>query len=255
MAHSTLQGIQDLLYFPLKGQQERNRLLVAGIVNIANFFIPILPGIFLMGYAGRIMRSVIQDRAEPFMPEWKDLGGMFTLGLKLSGASFIYCLPALIMFMLAYAAMVAPAFLAVFSHPQTNTGVAPLMGYSLLGTFGGMFLLGISFLVMIPFFLCIPAVLSHVAATDSFTAAFHFKDWWKVLRSNPGGFVVSLVLTMGIAVLLGLAAEVFYFTVILCIVFPFLMAFVGGYTTLVAQSLFALAYREGKEKLALPAKS
>ncbi len=255
MAHSTLQGIQDLLSFPIKGQQERNRLLVAGAVNIASFFIPFLPGIFLMGYGGLIMRSVIKDRAEPAMPEWKDFGGMFSLGLKLFGASFIYSLPAFIIVLAGYAVMVVPSFMLAFSRPHTNADVTRMMGTSLLGTFGGMFLMGIGFLFLIPFFLCLPAVLSHVATTDSFSAAFHFKEWWQVLRSNLGGFAVSLVLVIGVAVLVGLVAETLYFTLILCVVVPFLLAFVGGYTIIVGQTLFALAYREGKEKLTIPAAS
>ena len=49
---STFQELQDLLLFPVKGSEERRRLLIAGLLGFAKFIIPFIPGIFLLGYAG-----------------------------------------------------------------------------------------------------------------------------------------------------------------------------------------------------------
>lgn len=249
MNRSTLQGLQDLLFFPLKGPEARKRLLVACLLGFAGFIVPIIPSIFLVGYGGLIMRSIIRDKVEPFMPEWKDWSGMFTLGLKLFGASFIYLLPAILVMMFGYAAMMAPAFIEAFSHPQSYSGTSPFTGVSIISMFGGMAAFGIGLLLIIPFSLILPPMLSHVVATDSFSAAFHFRDWWQVLRSNIGGFFVALILSAGLSYLLIFAIQILYMTIVLCIVIPFVMAFITAYLSAVAYTLFALAYREGVEKL------
>ncbi len=246
---SALQGLQDLLFFPLKDSNARKRLLVAGLLGFASFIVPIIPSIFLIGYAGLIMRSIIHDKAEPAMPEWKDWSEMFTLGLKLFGASFIYLLPAIIVMIFGYAAMMAPAFIEAFSHPQGYSGASPFIGISIMSMFGGMAVFGIGLLIIIPLSLVMPPMLSHVAATDSFSAAFHFRDWWRVLQSNIGGFFVALILSLGLAYLMIFAAQILYMTIVLCIVVPFLLAFITGYLTVVIYSLYAEAYLDGIEKL------
>src|SRR5258708_12028352 len=108
---SMFQELQDFLLFPIKGSDDRKKLLVAGLISFAGFFIPFIPSIFLLGYAGILMQSIIHDKAEPSMPEWKDAGRIFKLGLKLTGAILIYSLPALIIMMLGYFSMMAPAFI------------------------------------------------------------------------------------------------------------------------------------------------
>ncbi len=246
---STFQELQNLLLFPVKGPDDRKRLLVAGLLGFAGFIIPIIPGIFLLGYAGLIMRNIIQEKVEPSMLEWKDWGKMFILGLKLGGASFIYSLPAFIVMFLGYASMMLPAFLQAFSNPQSYSDVSPFVGISFIGMFGGMALFGVGFILFIPTLLALPPMMSHVAKTDSFSAAFHFKDWWRVFRSNIGGFAITLILTAGLYFLVIFAFQILYMTIILCITIPFLLAFLMAYLTIIASALFAIAYREGDEKL------
>ncbi len=249
MTSSTFQEMQNLLLFPVKGSRERKRLLVAGLLGLAGFVIPFIPGIFLLGYAGLIMEGIIRVNSEPFMPEWKDLSKMFTLGLKMGFAAFVYSLPAIIVMLIGYAFMMVPAFVQAFSHPQSYSDVSPFMGMSMLGMFGGMAFFGIGLLLFLPTLLALPPVLSHVVATNSFSAAFHFKDWWRVFRSNTGGFAVALVVATGLYFMMIFVFQVFYMTIVLCIVLPFLFAFLIGYLTIVANSLFAIAYREGASRL------
>jgi len=249
MSASAFQELQNLLFFPIKGSNNRNRLLVAGIIGFVRFIIPIIPGIFLLGYAGLIMQAIIHENVDPSMPEWKDWSKMFALGLKLGDAIFVYSLPALIVMLLGYASMMLPAFLQIFSRPQSYSEVSPFTGISFLGMFGGMAFFGIGLILFVPLLLLLPPIMSHVAANNSFSAAFHFKDWWKVLRSNIGGFAVTLVLSAGLYFLMIFVFQVLYMTIILCILIPFLLAFLIAYLTIIANVLFAIAYREGSIRL------
>jgi hypothetical protein len=72
-----------------------------------------------------------------------------------------------------------------------------------------------------------------------------------VLKANLGGFVVAVMLAMGLFYLLYMLAIVLYATIILCFLLPFafaLILFISGATGF---SVYAVAYRDGVRKLAL----
>src|SRR5512140_1575563 len=104
-AEFTTQGFQDLLSFPFSTSEARKKLLIAGLLGLASFVIPIIPSIFLIGYAALIMRRMILDKAEPSMPDWCDSTDMLSLGLKMFGAMFVYSFPAMAIFLLGYLGM------------------------------------------------------------------------------------------------------------------------------------------------------
>ena len=101
----------------------------------------------------------------------------------------------------------------------------------MLGMFGGMAFFRIGLLLFLPTLLALPPMLSHVAATNSFSAAFHFKDWWKVFRSNIGGFAVALVVAAEQYLMMIFVFQIFDLTIVLCILLPFLLCFLIGYLT------------------------
>ena len=59
------QGFQDLLAFPFRAPGAKMKLFILAILGFAGFIIPILPGVFLIGYGGLIMRRIIRDKGEP----------------------------------------------------------------------------------------------------------------------------------------------------------------------------------------------
>ncbi len=248
-ANFTIQSLQDLLTFPFKTSDGRKKLLIAGLLGLGSFIIPILPTLFLIGYGGLIMQRMILEKSEPFLPEWNDWNKMLKLGLKLFGAGFVYSLPATLIMVIGYLGMLVPAFLTSFYDGQSNSAIERFLGLQLFGLFGGMACFGIGLFLALALWAVLPVVLSHVAATNSFSAAFHIKDWWKILRVNLGGFLVTLILIGGLYMVMVLAAEVFYLTIILCIVIPFLFAFIFAYLLIMANVLFAQAYREAIGKL------
>lgn len=248
----TFESLQNLLFFPFREPGGWKKLLIAGVIILAGFVIPILPSFFVFGYAGLIMQRIIREKAEPFMPEWKNWTDIFTLGAKLGGASLIYGIPAIFFMFLGEVGFIAPAIIEAIqtaNHPYTTTPNS-LIGLQFAGMAGGMLFFAIGMLFILLMALVEPPVLAHVAATNSFKAAFKFGDWWKVLRANIGGFLIALILAAGIYMGVGLAMEILYFTIVLCLLIPFLMSFIAGYILIIANVLFAQAYREGLEKIA-----
>ena len=62
---------QETLLFPVRDAEARKQFLIACLVTLAGFIIPLIPSIILMGYGVRIMRQVITERKKPSMPEWQ----------------------------------------------------------------------------------------------------------------------------------------------------------------------------------------
>jgi len=245
----TTQGLQDLLAFPFRVPGGKVKLLIAAALGLAGFIVPILPGLFLVGYGGLIMRRIIREHGEPYLPEWDNWSEMFMLGLRITGATFIYSLPVLLLVGAGYLGMMAPMFLLPLGGAPSRQNFLPFFGIQLAGMFGGMAVMGIGFIVALGFFLVLLPVIGHVVATDSFSAAFRVSEWWKILRANFGGFVVALVVTAGVYAALVLIAQGLYMTMVFCLLIPLLMTLVGAYIMVIGDVLIAHAYAEGATKV------
>ena len=249
----TMNGLQNLLYFPFKDSESRKRLLIASAIGFAGFIIPIVPWLLLLGYAGAIMKQIIVDNQEPHMPEWQNWGDFLTPGARVFGVNLIYSIPAFVPMILGYFVMMLPAFLSIFFQDPYSYNPDQFMGVFLLGWSGGMALFGIGMIFSIALWVILPPALSHVVAKDSFSAGFQFREWWRIWRANIGGFFIALILSGGLYMVFVLVMQIIYMTLILCIVLPFLMAFVSAYLTIIIFTLFAQAYKEGSNKLELQA--
>ena len=53
---------QETFLFPVQDAEARKQFLIACLVTLAGFIIPLVPTIILMGYGVRIMRQVIEER-------------------------------------------------------------------------------------------------------------------------------------------------------------------------------------------------
>jgi hypothetical protein len=246
----TMNGLQTLLYFPFKDSNSRNRLLIASALGFASFIIPIIPWLFILGYAGAIMKQIIVDKHEPSMPDWKDWNEYISLGGKLFGVNIIYAIPAFIPMLFGYITMMLPAFMEVFSRtPHGYQNSDPFLGITMLFSFVGFALFGIGMLFSLILWVFLPPALAHVVAKDSFAAGFQFREWWKIFRANIGGFILSIVIAGGLYMALMLTMQIIYMTIILCILLPFLLAFISAYLTIIVFTLFAQAYSDGVMKL------
>src|SRR5512139_234770 len=96
MQSYTYSGLQDLFAFPFRDPNWKNKLLIGSLIALAGFVFPFVPWIFTYGYAAQIMRRIIVDKGEPFMPEWDDWNKLFNDGVRIGAAVFVYSFPFLI---------------------------------------------------------------------------------------------------------------------------------------------------------------
>jgi hypothetical protein len=116
-------------------------------------------------------------------------------------------------------------------------------------------MLGIGMLFGLIVSLIIPVAIGHVIATDEFAAAFRFREWWPIFRANLAGFLVSYALLIGFSIVLGFVFQILYLTIIFCCLYPFVLAPLTMYITIIWSVLFARAYRDGVQTSAVQAVS
>jgi hypothetical protein len=244
----TTVGLWNTFVFPFRQPRAGLKLLIACLILLAGFVIPILPWIIFEGYQFKIMRRIIVEKEDPSLPDWDDWGGFLRDGVRLMGARLIYMLPFVILLWLGIVVYIA--FLFSFTSerlPHNNTfsllfGLAPML-------FIGKFVLG-SWIFSAFMGVIVPPALCHLVAKDSFGAAFDFRGWWRVFRVNMGGFLLAFVLVMALAMMIGIIGQVLYMTIILCCLLPFVSIFTSAYLALVSMGLYAQVYREGIERIA-----
>jgi hypothetical protein len=250
-ANISLDGAQAILTYAFKDPRWKMKLLIGALLGFAGFIIPILPGIFLVGYSATIMRQIIVQNEGASLPEWDDWGTLFMRGLRLSGAMFIFFFPIFLLMIIGYFVMMVPLFAEMFSGVRYGADVSRLVGFQILGMFGGMgvFMFGMLLSLLMSFF--VPPALAHQVAKDSFAAAFHIRDWWRIFKANLGGFFAALVLIGGLYILLIFVVQMIYMTLILCFLLPILMSLLMIYLSVVSAAAVGEAYRRGVEKLML----
>ena len=235
--------------FPFKDPDWQQKLLIAFLLVIANFIVPLVPMIFLMGYCFQIARSIIVDKAEmPVLPEWRDWGGFFKDGIKLMGVSLIYMLPAVLVFLLGFIVIFGGSFLIVFLEDLGQDFDVLLGIFSMLSSFSWIFFMGIGMILSLLTGVFYAPAMAHMVAKDEFAAAFRIKEWWPYFKKNFFGFLLAYLMIWGISMVSAIIMQILQLTVVLCCLIPILMSFVSTYSTLVTYALFGYAYLEGVEK-------
>ena len=250
----TSDNLQALAMFPFSDPRWKSKFLIGGLLSLAGYIIPFVPLIFVYGYCAQIMRRIIVEKGEPFLPEWDDWGKFFQDGVKLFGAGLIYSLPGLILFCGGYGLFFATAIgsgvasEAASADSSPLISLIPLLGFA--GWFGGF---GLGMLLMLVGMVILPVAAGHVIATDQFAAAFRLREWWPIFQANLSGYVITYVLLFGFWMVLNFAVQILSLTIIFCCLLPFVMGFVMMYTLIIASVLFGQAYQLGAAKLASPA--
>jgi hypothetical protein len=243
----SLDGAQAIFSFAFKDPRWKMKFLIGTLLGFAGYIVPILPGLIVLGYGATIMRQIIVDNAGASLPEWDDWGKLLSRGFKMGSAMFIFMLPVIILFVGGYFLMMFSFFGSVFSQSNSAADTSAPTVMFLLGSFGGMTMFVVAMLISLPLGLLLPAAVANGVAKDSFLAAFHLREWWKILRVNAGGFFTALVLVYGSYVLLIFALQIVYMTVILCFLLPLLANILSFYLTIVCAAALGEAYRRGAE--------
>jgi hypothetical protein len=245
-------SIADTLAFPFRGADSTNRLLVGIGLLFLSFIIPILPALLVYGYLLQIMHEVIDGRPAR-MPEWTDWGKLFVDGLKALLVGFVYLLPALAVFAVGMCLYCGMSVLMISlsegaSSSAAGDGVyATLLVFSMI-TFFLSFSIGtvLSLLGALP----LPAAEGGLAEASSLGSAFALGRLYRLIRANPGGYIVAWLIFAGLSAFMYWGLMAAYYTVVLACLLPILVVPVSFYTMLVAAALFGEAFRDGAATLA-----
>ena len=237
----SISGIKGLFLFPLRGKEWGRKLLYLGLFWLAGSMIPMIPWLFVGGYFAAVVRKVVRDEAEK-LPEWQDWNRLILDGIRMLGAGLIFFLPLGLFFSTAFS----------FYFGTSIVGIALGRGgkelASLLSSLGGMLVFGWCmavgmFLSLLLGLIAWPAT-THMIVEERFSALFEVNAWWKVVRANPGGYLIALFLFWGVFMAFQVLSQWFLFTVVLCVFLPVIYAVAMPYLTLLTADLFGQVYRE-----------
>ena len=245
-------SLSSLLSFPFKDPAWFKKLFILALVILISGAIPVLPWIVLVGYMARLIRRMVVDKSEPSLPEWDDLGGIFTDGWRPFAASFTFMLPALAFFIAAWLLMVVPASFMPFSQMWSGgRNIHPGEFLILAGNFVGIGFFAVAMMVILVTTFLLPAAVVHSVVRQDYAAAFRFKEWWPIFTANLAGFILAYVVIFGMNFVFGVLIQILFITLILCCLVPFITIGFSSYFYVVYAALFAEAYRAGAEKVRL----
>ncbi len=244
-------GIGETFSFVFKDPRWAKKMLIAVLLMLANFILPVIPAFFLAGYCLELVRQTVQSPDSPQLPEWTGWGHLFVKGASATGIVLLFILPVLVMLLLGFGLMLVPTLITGVAAGTSQEGLSPwVVLIPALGSLGGVFVFCLVALMAILISLLLPLGLLHYAVKGRFAAAFHFGDWWAILRANFTDFLMVYAIVIIYNLLIGLFAQLLSLTVVLCLVLPFLESILSVYGLMFSSVLFAQAYRGGQAKLA-----
>ena len=244
-------SLKKLFRFPFQAPNWQSRFLVGTALILANYVIPIVPGIFVAGYALRIMRQTLAGQ-DPELPAWDDWGELAKDGLRAMLVNLVYFLPALLVFAVGmvvyfYGNLYLPIAASRSSDPDQIMAGLPAV---LLGSMAILFVcMLVGTLLSLLGAIAMPAATAHFVAQGEVKAGFQVRQWWRILRADKLGYFIGWVIVAGLFAVLYSGVMLAYFTIILCCLIPILMAPLGLYVLLVGAALFGETYRESAVEL------
>lgn len=174
--------------YPFDDPDWMKKIGIAAVMMI----IPIVGGLFVMGWAIEITRRVIQGEAYP-MPQWEDFMGLLVKGLKVVVIGLVYMLPVILV-------SACTQGLTILGQ-ETGEDIVMTIAVAVSVCFGCL-----TFLYSLLAGLVLPAAYGKFAATGELKAAFRFGEIISMVRAVPttylmvlvGGFVASLIGGLGV---------------------------------------------------------
>jgi hypothetical protein len=187
------------------------KVLVGGAFTLACALLVGVP--FVLGYFARTLRNVVQGALRP-MPDWDDLGGLFSEGLRLTAVYLLYAL-GVVAVVAALGCVVILPFMAISGG---GADVSEALG--VLGGLGIVFLYALVLVVSLALAVYLPAALARTALRGTVGDGFAWREVLGFIRANLGNYLLTIVIYV-------LASFLSQFGVLLCCVGVFPAAFWG----------------------------
>ena len=139
------------------------------------------------------------------MPEWDDLAGIFSDGLRLTAVYLLYVLG----FVAVLAALGCVVVLPVIALSGTGTRASDAL--AVLGGLGVVALYGVVMILSLVLAVYLPAVLARVAMRGTVADGFAWREALAFIQANLGNYLLSLVIYL-------LASFLAQFGILLCCV-------------------------------------
>lgn len=238
--------LKSVLRFPFQGTDWQSRFLIGSALLLAGWLVPIVPSIFVFGYALDVMRRTIMGE-EPSLPPWQDWGRLFVDGLRGFAVSLVYLLPGTLVYLGGFGLYFGGSIVLPFFMEREGWAPGPffVLFFVLFAIFMVALLLG-GLLILLGF-IPLPVATAHFVAEDRLASAFHIRRWWSILKERRWEYLIAWLVVAGLAVVLYAILGLLYYTVCLCWLMPVITAPVAFYLTLVSAVLFGQAYRGSEE--------
>ena len=202
------------------------KIALGGLFYLLSIFIV---GIFFVfGYAAQTTRNIINDLPRP-LPEWEDLGEMFSEGARLFGVALVYSLPIVVLVAIAIVPAIA---LDALHNSALQVGAIVAIGCFAL----------IAVLLWVAVVFLMPASLLFAVVQRRFGAAFEFRQIFLFVRANIGNYLLAFVVAIIARFVGGMGFWV------LCIG----MFFTAFWALLISAHAFAQVYRLAMRPPATP---
>jgi hypothetical protein len=188
------------------------KVLVGGLFALLSAVLIGVP--FVLGYWGRTLKNVAAGQPRP-LPEWDDLGGIFSDGLRLVGVSLVYGLGFTVVWAAISCVLIAP-FVALGSAGAMDEGPEAL--FAALGGLGMLLFYAAAMLAWLALMVYLPAAMTRAALRDRFAEGFAWREVVGFIKANLGNYALSLVIYL-------VASFVSQFAILLCCVGIFPAAF------------------------------
>jgi hypothetical protein len=163
------------------------KILIGGVFTFASSFL--VGAFFVAGYWARVLRRVAAGEPRP-LPDWDDLGGIFTDGLPIVGLYVVYGLAAVVVLGIPTVAVLGlTAAAGAFAHHADGVR----SGLEALGAAGFAALYGIFALLALVANLFFPAILARAAFSNRFREGFAWPQIVAFLRANLANYVLALL--------------------------------------------------------------
>lgn len=185
------------------------KMFIGAIVTAVPFF----GGAASNGYQMEVLKNRLKGVSNP-LPEWENLGKMFTNGLQLLLAIYLLYIPGIILFVIGWVLGLAKIFnillMLLSVDYQTRMGIG--IGAYILKELVFM-ILGIVLGLILPLsFLFVPAMLRRCAKYNTFASAFNFPAHLKFILQHLGDYVIAYI---AVLVMLFIFSTLSSFTILL----------------------------------------